>query len=365
MNQSDKEKWMQRALALARKGEGRTSPNPPVGAVLVKNGRVVGEGFHRKAGGPHAEVAALKKAGPAAKGADLFLTLEPCCHHGRTPPCTEALIERGVRRVFVGARDPNPMVSGKGIRKLKAAGIAVETGILKKECEGLIEFFAKFIRTGSPYVILKSAQSLDGKIATAGGESQWITGPQARKRGHQLRARVDAILVGVETVIQDNPRLTGRPSPKQERHPLRVVIDPNLRVPLGARIFTAMPDTRAAVVTTPGEHPKKKRLKKMGVFLVEIPAKGGTIPFKKILRALAEMDVVSVLVEGGGETHSRILKEKLVDRVMWFLAPVLIGGKNAPSSIGGEGMKKLQDALRLKNMRVERVGPDLLIEGDL
>lgn len=365
MNQAAKEKWMQRSITLARRGEGLTMPNPIVGAVLVKQGKVVGEGYHARAGGPHAEIVALKKAKGRARGADLFITLEPCCHHGRTPPCTDALIESGVRRVFIGVRDPNPLVSGKSMRKLRAAGIEVETGILKKECAGLIEYFTKFIRTGLPFVILKAAVSLDGKIATAGGESKWITGPEARKRGHQLRAKVDAILVGADTVIKDNPQLTGRPSPMHEWYPMRVVVDPNMRVPLKSRIFDFLPHHAVAVVTTPEEHPKKNRLKKLGVFLIEIPLKRGTIPFRKILLELAKLNCTSVLVEGGGETHSRILKEKMADRVMWFLAPVLIGGKDAPSSIGGEGIKKLKDAWRLKNMRMEHLGPDILIEGDL
>lgn len=356
---------MRRAIELARKAEGRTSPNPAVGALIVKQGKVLAEGFHKKAGGPHAEIEALKKLGNKAKGATLVVTLEPCCHVGKTPPCTDAIISAGIKEVVIGARDPNPQVRGRGIRKLKSAGLKVESGILKEESRDLIKYFSKFIQSGKPYVILKSAVSLDGKIATSIGESQWITGPISRKRVHQVRARVDAILVGAQTAIKDNPRLTARPTPQSECYPMRVLMDPNLRVPLSANVFYNAKKERVAVVTRPGHGARKKSLEKKGVEVIEIPEKRGTIPFREVLENLGKMNIVSLLVEGGGETSSRILKDGEVDQVMWFLAPILIGGRNAVSGLGGEGAKKLKDAWRLKKIRVEKVGRDILIEGEL
>ncbi len=360
-----KEQWMRRALVLARKGEGKTSPNPTVGAMIVKHGKVLAEGYHKRAGGPHAEIEALGKAGNKAKGATLVVTLEPCGHFGKTPPCTEAIIEAGIRDVLIGVRDPNPEVRGRGVRKLKAAGLKVETGILKGECQTLIEYFSKFIQSGKPYVILKSAVSLDGKIATAKGESKWITGPKARQRVHQLRAQVDAILVGAQTVIQDNPSLTARPSPKNKCYPTRVLLDPNLRISLKAKVFNNAQTERVVVVTRPGHGARKNTLIKMGVLVIEILEKRGTIPFEKILKELGKMDIVSLLIEGGGETSSRILNERAVDRVMWFMAPIIIGGRDAIGAVGGIGVQKLKSAWRLKNLKVEQVDQDILIEGEL
>ncbi len=357
---------MRRALQLAWKGEGRTAPNPPVGAVLVKNGVATGEGFHKKAGGPHAEIVALKKARGAARGADLFLTLEPCCHHGRTPPCTEALIESGVRRVVIGSRDPNPLVSGKGIRRLKSAGIEIVTGVLKSETDSLIEPFTHFMQTGLPFVSLKAAMSLDGKIATAGGESKWITGAQARHFVHQLRNRVDAILVGANTVIQDNPRLSARQGAKRERFPLRVVIDPRQRVPLASQLFQDAGEHPVVSITRPVKNrARRNALERLGVEVVELAGAGNVIPFRKILKILGDKNILHLLIEGGGEVNAHALKAAIVNKVYWFIAPVFIGGKSAPGALGGEGIRKLKDAWHLKNASVQQLGNDFLIEGDL
>ena len=237
MDRDSKERFLRRALELAGKAEGRTSPNPMVGAVVIKNGKTIAGGYHRRAGGPHAEIVALKKAGTQVRDAVVFINLEPCCHQGKTPPCTEALIQSGISKVVVGMQDPNPLVRGKGIRRLRQAGIEVETGVLKPECERLNEVFIKYITTGKPFVILKSAVSLDGKIATSGGDSKWITGEPARRKVHQLRDRMDAILVGSGTVLKDNPRLTTRLPGKTGHNPVRIILDYRGRVPYKARVF--------------------------------------------------------------------------------------------------------------------------------
>ncbi len=355
---------MRQAIELARKGEGRTSPNPPVGALVIKNRTVVGRGYHKKAGGPHAEVEALKRAGQKARGATLVVTLEPCSHFGRTPPCVDAIIDFGVNTVLVGARDPTPQVSGRGTRRLRSSGIEVEAGILKEECSGLIAPFAKYIRTGLPYVFLKTATSLDGKIATATGESQWITGPKARDFVHQLRNKVDAILVGAGTAVKDDPRLSARIKGRQERFPVRVLIDPNHRVSSKAQLFQRAADHPVIVVTRAGKKPGKvKTLERKGVEFVTLPAKQGRIDFKDILQFLGERGIVSLLIEGGGEVNAHALNDGVVDRVYWFLAPLLIGGQRAPGPVGGSGISKLKDAWKLKKTELHTFGQDLMIEG--
>jgi len=357
---------MRQALALARRGEGRTAPNPPVGALIVKQRRVVAAGYHRRAGGPHAEIEALKRAGKQARGATLVVTLEPCCHFGQTPPCTAAILEAGIRRVWVGCRDPNPRVRGRGLRQLRRAGVQVETGILRGECERLIAPFAKFIRTGRPFVSLKAAVSLDGKIATATGESQWITGPKARERVHDLRKRVDAILVGAGTVVDDDPRLTARPSRGREEYPMRVIVDPNLRVPINARVFHNARSQRVLLITRPGgDTQRKDGLRTVGVEVVEIPEKRGRLDFNNILDCLGQRGVMHVLIEGGSEVYAHVLEAGRVDHVLWFLAPMFLGGREAKSAVGGAGVKKLKDAWKLKRAVVEQVGGDWLVEGDL
>jgi diaminohydroxyphosphoribosylaminopyrimidine deaminase / 5-amino-6-(5-phosphoribosylamino)uracil reductase len=358
---------MSRVLQLAQKGAGRTSPNPMVGAVVVKNGRVVGEGYHKKAGFPHGEIEALKKAGPEAQGADLYVNLEPCCHFGKTPPCTEAILVAGVRKVIVGMRDPNPLVSGKGIRKLRLKGIEVATGVLSKECARLNEVFIKFICTRRPFVILKTAVSLDGKIATSSGQSQWITGAKARQRVHQIRNEVDAIVVGAGTVVADNPSLTTRLGKKSNvKHPVRVILDNENRVSLNANVFKNADRQRVLYVTGKNLPVSRKRaLTEKGVEILFLKEKKGGVDLKHLLQALGEKELTSLLIEGGGEVNASFLEMGLVDKVMVFVAPILIGGRDAPGPVGGKGVQRLEKALKIKSMTVNPVGNDWLLEGYL
>ncbi|MDH5762434.1 MAG: bifunctional diaminohydroxyphosphoribosylaminopyrimidine deaminase/5-amino-6-(5-phosphoribosylamino)uracil reductase RibD [Nitrospinota bacterium] len=366
MKPNPQEKWMKRALDLAAKAAGRTSPNPMVGAVIIKNGRFIAEGYHKKAGGPHAEIEALKKAGKRARGAQMFLNLEPCCHQGRTPPCTDALIKSGIKEVFVGMRDPNPLVAGKGIRQLKKAGVDVHSGLLQKECERLNEAFVKYIQTGTPFVTLKSASSLDGKIATSTGQSQWITGPEARERVHRMRDQVDAILVGAGTVIKDNPRLTTRLKKGKGHNPARVILDTKAEIPLNARVFHHADRDRVVYVTTnKASAVRINRLTGRGVEIQVLSERKGRISLKYLIEIIGKMEVVSVLLEGGSGINASALREGIVDKVVLFLAPMIIGGESAPGMVGGSGIKNLKEALSVKNLTVSTMGSDLMVEGYL
>lgn len=355
---------MRRALELAGKAAGRTSPNPMVGAVIVKNGRVIAEGYHKKAGRPHGEIEALRKAGKRARGAQMFVNLEPCCHQGRTPPCTDAIIESGLKEVFVGMRDPNPLVAGKGIRQLKRAGIAVHSGLLKSECLRLNEVFVKYIQTGMPFVILKSALSLDGKIATSTGQSQWITGPEARERVHRMRDQVDAILVGAGTVLKDNPRLTTRLKKDKGHNPARVILDARAEIPLKAKVFHHAKRDRVIYVTTSKASTlRTNRLHKAGIFIYVLPEIENRISLKKLVKLLGQSGIASILVESGSGLNASILKAGMVDKLVLFLAPLIIGGEIAPGVVGGPGTKNLKQALPIKNMTVTPVGADWMVEG--
>ena len=358
--------YMRRALELAEKGRGRTSPNPMVGAVLVKNGRVVGEGYHRKAGSPHAEIEALRRAGNNARGAELYVNLEPCCHFGKTPPCTEAILSAGVQKVIVGMRDPNKLVGGKGFRQLKKNGVQVETGTLRKECERLNEVFVKFVQTGNPFVVLKSAISLDGKIATCTGESQWITGTKAREKVHQVRNEMDAIVAGAGTIVKDDPFLTTRPGKKSAvvKHPVRVILDNEFLVPLKSNVFKNADTQRVLYVTGKNlSSSRKKQLMRRGVEILILKENKGKVDLKHLMRALGDRNITSVLIEGGGEVNASALSAGIVDKVMVFVAPILIGGKDAPGPLGGKGIRRLESAFKIKNMTVNQVGNDFLLEG--
>jgi diaminohydroxyphosphoribosylaminopyrimidine deaminase/5-amino-6-(5-phosphoribosylamino)uracil reductase len=366
LKQEHQEQWMRRALELAGKAAGRTSPNPMVGAVIVKNGRVIAEGYHKKAGRPHGEIEALRKAGKRARGAQMFVNLEPCCHKGRTPPCTDAIIESGIKEVFVGLRDPNPLVAGKGIRQLKRAGITVHSGLLKVECQRLNEVFVKYVQTGTPFVTLKSALSLDGKIATSTGESQWITGPEARERVHRMRDQVDAILVGAGTVLKDNPRLTTRLKKGKGHNPARVILDARAEIPLKARVFHHANRDRVVYITTnKASAVRVNRLKDRGIEVQMISERSNRISLNKLIKILGSMEIDSVLLEGGGGINASALKEGIVDKVVLFLAPLIIGGESALGVVGGPGIKSLKQALPIKNLTVTPVGADWMVEGYL
>jgi diaminohydroxyphosphoribosylaminopyrimidine deaminase/5-amino-6-(5-phosphoribosylamino)uracil reductase len=369
---------MKLALRLAARGAGWVSPNPMVGAVVVREGKIVGRGYHRAYGLPHGEVEALNQAGAAARGADLYVTLEPCNHQGRTPPCTQAVLNAGIRRVVIATRDPNPRVNGGGGEFLQQQGLQVEIGLLAEEARRLNETWFKWVETGLPFVIAKVACSLDGKIATATGESQWLTGEKARSFGHQLRHQLDAILVGINTVLKDDPQLTTRlPGRKTEerkgktenraRDPIRVVLDSRLRLPLDARLLhldSASPTWVAC--TAMASKDKIKVLKDLGAEVLVMPAEpGGMVSLPSLLAELGRRQVQSLLVEGGGQTLGSFFDQRLVDKFYFFYAPKILGGKTAPGILGGAGVRHLGNALQARELKVRRLGPDLLVTGYL
>jgi len=355
---------MKRALELARRAAGDTSPNPLVGAVIVKDGRIIGEGYHRRAGLPHAEIEALRRAGRAARGATLYVTLEPCNHVGRTPPCCDAIVRAGLRDVVVAMRDPNPITHGRGVARLRRAGLRVRTGILKDEAQRLNAPFTKYITTGLPWTVAKVAQSLDGKIATRTGESRWISSLAFRQLTHQLRRDADAVVVGIETVLRDDPRLTARTAQKPPRpgRPIRVILDSQLRTPLASRCVRDA-SVPTVIATTARSAAKRRRLEQRGVTVIVLPPQRGRVPLRALCRHLASrFDVMSLLIEGGGEVLAGALQEQLVDRLVWAVAPMILGGRSSPSSVGGAGVARLSAAVHLTGLSTRQIGPDLVVE---
>jgi diaminohydroxyphosphoribosylaminopyrimidine deaminase/5-amino-6-(5-phosphoribosylamino)uracil reductase len=355
---------MQRALALAREALGSTSPNPAVGAVVVKDGETVGEGATQPPPGDHAEVVALRMAGERAHGATLYVTLEPCCHHGRTPPCTDAIIAAGVAEVRYAIDDPNPEVSGQGRRALEEAGVAVHAGEGAEEARRVNEAYLKRQASGLPFVIAKFAASLDGRIAAASGDSRWVSGPETREWAHRQRARIDAILVGSSTVVVDDPLLTARPGEVEtERQPLRVVVDSRGRTPPMSRVLGGPARTLVATLETSPE-PWRASLRAAGADVVTLPAgEGGSVDLEALLRELAARDVLSLLVEGGGIILGAFFDGGLVDKVHAVLAPMIIGADDAPAAVAGRGAYRMADALRLRDITVDRLGEDILVIG--
>ncbi len=353
------EEALRLAFDLAENAEGDTSPNPIVGAVLTRDGEVVGRGYHRSFGGPHAEIYALEEAGECARGATLYVTLEPCAHHGKTPPCTERLIAAGIARVVVPVEDPNPLVSGRGVAALRAAGIEVEVGLLREVAERQNEIFFTFIATGVPFVHLKLAVSLDGRIATRAGDARWITGEPARALTHRWRRRHAAILVGSGTVLADNPELSVRYV--AGRQPVPIVLDAGGRVPLSSRVLD--PTRRPIVVTSGVLDARRAELEAAGVRVWDLPGPGGEADLHELLVRLGQVGIDSLLVEGGGETAASFLAADLVDRVSFLIAPILIGGRDAVPSIGGAGSDRLADAIRLSDVTATWVGSDLVYSG--
>ena len=351
---------MERALTLGWGALGTTSPNPAVGCVIVRDGEVVGEGWTHPPGQMHAEAAALRQAGGQARGATLYTTLEPCNHYGRTPPCSEAIIAAGVSEVRIGARDPNPNVAGGGIARLNAAGVRTHTGECAEEARLLIEAFAKHSATGLPFVTAKFAMSLDGKIASRSGDSKWISGEESRRFAHLLRTQSDAILVGINTVLADDPQLTARDAEgnANDRQPLRVVLDSHARMPHDARMLSAPGDT---LLATAQELTSMNRMKRMEV--AEIGDGDGRVDLRALTAMLGGRDVTSVLVEGGGAVLGTLFDLRLVDKVVAFVAPVIIGGSDAITPVGGAGIADMQDALRLRDVEVRRFGEDVAVIG--
>lgn len=357
-NLSTDERFMRRALALARKGEGAVSPNPLVGAVIVRDGRIIGEGFHRCCGENHAEINAIRDAAENVAGATFYITLEPCSHHGRTPPCVEALIAGCPGRVVIGAVDPNPLVSGRGIAALRRSGIETEVGVLDEACREINRVFFKFIRTGLPYVTLKFAQTLDGRIATETGDARWISSPPSLRFAHRLRAVHDAILVGSGTILADNPELTCRLV--RGRDPLRIVLDSGLRLSSDVKVFS---DGKRTIVASTGRAPADRRrdLEKKGIEVLEIGEDPeGRIDLGKLLFALGKRNITSLLVEGGAAVATTFLKENLVDRLLVILTPKIIG--NGINAIGDLGIRRMDDALGFSFQRITRLGDDLVLD---
>lgn len=360
------ERFMRRALELAERGRGLTSPNPMVGAVVVAaSGEVVGEGTHLRAGGPHAEREALDAAGPRARGATLYLTLEPCAHQGRTPPCVPAVVEAGIARVVAAIGDPNPLVAGRGFELLRGAGIEVRQGVLAAEAARQNRVFLTAVAERRPHVTLKAGMTLDGKIADASGASRWITGEAARAHAHRLRSESDAVVVGITTVLRDDPELTVRLSRPWPREPYRVVLDTGGRTPPGARLIGAGDPRRALIAVGDGAPADRtERLAAAGATVVRCATRDGRVDPGALLAELYAREARGVLVEGGGEVHAAFLDAGLVDRVAIFVAPLLVGGRSAPAAVGGAG-RELKSAVRLGPLAVTPLGDDLLIEADV
>lgn len=356
--------FLQRALELALKAEGQTAPNPMVGAVLVKNGKIVGEGYHKKSGTPHAEVHALKQAGKKAKAATLYVTLEPCCHQGQTGPCTEALIKAGVARVVIGCKDPNPLMAGNGLKQLKAAGIKVELNTEKTAFEDLIRGFRSRILNGRPFVVGKIAQSLDGAIATSSGESKWITNEESRKYTHQLRKRADVIIVGSNTVRRDNPRLTVRLGKKEIFKPV-IVLDSTLNLLPNFQIFDREKDLLIFATTKAASLQRRHEFEQLGHTVWVLPAsKSGHVDLNALAEHMGKAGWNEAFVEGGAQLMTAFLQEKLIDKLSVGIAPILLGEK-ALKSVGDLGIRDLHQAIRLQNVKQLNFGDDLWVEGDL
>lgn len=352
--------YMKRALELAKKGAGHTSPNPMVGCVVVKDGRIVTEGYHERYGEFHAERNALTRCEEDLTGAEMYVTLEPCCHQGNTPPCTDIIIERGIGKVYVGSMDPNPKVAGKGVKILQEHGIEVETGMLEKECLALNEIFFHYITTGMSYVAMKYAMTLDGKIASCTGDSKWVTGEKARHHVHELRKQYSAILAGIGTVLADDPMLNCRI--EEGVDPVRVVCDSTLRIPLSSQLVKTAGDIPVIVAYAKENPEKEKALLQAGVELISA-GRDGRVDLAVLMRELGKRKIDSVLVEGGGAIHGSLLKSGLVQKIYCYLAPKLIGGREASSPVEGDGFSRMKDALPVTEMEILSLGEDICISG--
>lgn len=356
------EKYMRLAMQLAGNAIGRTSPNPLVGAVIVKDNRVVGCGWHRKAGTPHAEVHALNQAGELAQGADVYVTLEPCAHYGKTPPCAKALVEAKVKNVYGGLLDVNPKVAGKGFKILEDAGIHVEYGFLQDELRKQNEVFFKWIEHKKPFIVLKAAMTLDGKIATATGQSKWITNETSRAYGYKLRDIYDGIMVGINTVIEDNPMLTARVD--GGKNPIRIVVDSSLKIDINANVVQDKSEKTIVATTDKADKDKILKLQAQDVDVIVVDKdENDKVDIEKLLDILGQQNICSILVEGGATLSGSFVARKLVDKVYFFIAPKIVGGKEAKTPVAGTGILNLQEALALKDIQIEKLEEDILIIG--
>lgn len=355
--------YMRRAIALARMGAGFVNPNPMVGAVIVKNDRIIGEGYHEVYGGLHAERQALKHCSESAEGATLYVTLEPCCHYGKTPPCTEAIIENKIAKVVIGTLDVNPLVAGKGAEILRDNGIKVNVGVLENECRKLNKVFNKYISTKRPFVLMKYAMTADGKIATITGESRWITGEDSRQRVHNYRNDLSGIMVGVETVIKDDPMLNcRRQTPSKD--PLRIVCDTRLRTPVSSKLVQTARDIPTVIATCEDDKEKVAEYEKNGVKIIQVSKTQKGIDLYELMTKLGEMNIDSVLLEGGGTLNFSALESQIVDEIDVFIAPKILGGK-AKSPVEGAGIEKISEAIKLTPVGISQIGEDFLIENEV
>ncbi|QVK19848.1 bifunctional diaminohydroxyphosphoribosylaminopyrimidine deaminase/5-amino-6-(5-phosphoribosylamino)uracil reductase RibD [Mycoplasmatota bacterium] len=355
-------KYMKRALELSRKGSGFTNPNPLVGAVIVKNDKIIGEGYHERYGQAHAEINALKSAKNSVEGATMYVTLEPCSHYGKTPPCADAIIANGIKRVIVGILDPNPLVSGNGVRKLQEAGIEVQVGILESEIRNVNEIFLKYITTKKPFCIMKTAMTLDGKIATVTGDSKWITCTESREYVHMIRQRVASIMVGIGTVEVDNPLLTTRLN--QETSSLtRIIVDSKLRINLESHVLNVSNRAKTIIATTNNADTYKMNiLKRRGIEVIVCPTKKNRVDLNYLVNKLGEIGIDSILLEGGATLNYSSLNEGIVDKVMVFIGPKIFGGETAKTSVGGAGKNYVDESILLGDMNLKKIGSDILIE---
>lgn len=356
---------MKLALELAKKGIGKVHPNPMVGAVIVKDGKILGQGYHKKCGEGHAEVNAFKDAeekNENVEGAEMYVTLEPCSHFGKTPPCADKIIEKKISKVFIGTLDPNPLVAGRGVKKLKDAGIYVEYGILESECYKLNEVFMKYIVKKEPFVVMKTGMSLDGKIATYSGESKWITEEKSRENVHNLRNELTGIMVGINTVLKDNPQLTCRVN--GGRNPIRIIVDSTLKIPIDCKIVNTAKEVETIIATTDKANLDKiNSLEDKGVKIIVVPSKNGKVNLKELMITLGKLKIDSILLEGGGTLNFSALEEGIVDKVKIYIAPKIIGGKDSKTPIEGKGIDNLKDAFKITNLSVSTIGEDILVEG--
>ncbi|MBC8061912.1 MAG: bifunctional diaminohydroxyphosphoribosylaminopyrimidine deaminase/5-amino-6-(5-phosphoribosylamino)uracil reductase RibD [Clostridiaceae bacterium] len=357
-------KYMERALELAKMGAGHTNPNPLVGAVIVKAGRIIGEGYHQIYGSHHAEVNAFINATEDVNGATMYVTLEPCSHYGKTPPCADAIVENKLKKVIIGLKDPNPLVAGRGIKILEDNGIEVVTGILAEEGKKLNEIFLKYITTKMPFCLMKTAMTLDGKIATYTGDSQWVTGELSREYVHQLRHRVAGIMVGIGTVLSDNPSLTTRLQWGIGSDPIRIIVDSSGRIPLEAKVLNIKSKARTIIATTEKvDKGKIKALEEKGAEIIITPVKNGRVDLVFLMKALGERKIDSVMLEGGSELNYSALQDGIVDKVYAFIAPQILGGNTAKTSVGGQGKAYMKEAISLNGIDFKRFGNDIMIEG--
>lgn len=355
--------YMQRAIELARNGIGFVNPNPLVGAVIVKNHKIIGEGWHEQYGQPHAERNALKNCSESPEGAELYVTLEPCCHQGKQPPCTEAVIQAGIKKVYIGSDDPNPLVAGKGITQLRDAGIEVVTGLCKAECDKLNRIFFHYIRNKTPYCLMKIAMTADGKTATRAGFSRWITNEASRYHVHELRKQFSGIMCGIGTVLSDNPSLTCRI--ENPSHPVRIICDTHLRIPLDCNIVRTAKEIPVIVATESNDASKIRKLEDAGVQILKIRSEEGHVDLKSLMKKLGSQGIDSVLLEGGSQLHESALRAGIVQHVQIYIAPKIFGGVSAKTAVGGIGVNDVDEAYQLSSPEIRQYGNDILLDYDI